>query len=93
MGPGSSSSLAFRTRVACLQTVQHRVHRPQQFRVTSTAPDPDLSVATRTAIREMVGFLVTEKRLAQREAYQMVSIAGNVAVAQLSGGRSRRGSQ
>jgi acetamidase/formamidase len=53
----------------------------------------DLNVTTRTAIQEMVDFLVTEKRLAQREAYQLVSIAGKVAVTQLSGGRSRRGSQ
>jgi len=53
----------------------------------------DLNVATRTAIQEMVDFLVTEKRLAQREAYQLVSIAGKVAVTLLSGGRSRRGSQ
>ena len=49
----------------------------------SMATDPDLIVATRTAIQEMVDFLVTGKRLTRHEAYQLVSIAGNVAVTQL----------
>jgi len=49
----------------------------------SMATDPDLLVATRTAIQEMVDFLVAEKHLARHEAYQLVSIAGNVAVTQL----------
>jgi acetamidase/formamidase len=47
------------------------------------ATDPDLTVATRAAIQEMVDFLVSEKHLSAREAYQLVSIAGNVAVTQL----------
>jgi acetamidase/formamidase len=49
----------------------------------SMATDPDLNVATRTAIQEMVDFLVTEKQLTHHEAYQLVSIAGNVAITQL----------
>jgi acetamidase/formamidase len=49
----------------------------------SMATDPDLNVATRTAIQEMVDFLVTEKQLTRHMAYQLVSIAGNVAVTQL----------
>src|SRR5579871_3929210 len=49
----------------------------------SMATDPDLLVATRTAIQEMVDFLVTAKHLTPQEAYQLVSIAGNVAVTQL----------
>jgi acetamidase/formamidase len=44
---------------------------------------PDLNVATRTAIQEMVDFLVTEKQLTRQAAYQLVSIAGNVAITQL----------
>ena len=36
-----------------------------------------------TAIQEMVDFLVTEKQLTHHEAYQLVSIAGNVAITQL----------
>ena len=49
----------------------------------SMATDPDLNVATRTAIQEMVDFLVAEKRLTRHAAYQLVSIAGNVAITQL----------
>jgi len=49
----------------------------------SMATDPDLNVAARTAIQEMVDFLVTEKQLTRHEAYQLVSIAGNVAITQL----------
>lgn len=49
----------------------------------SMATDPDLAVATRTAIQEMVDFLVTAKHLTRQEAYQLVSIAGNVAITQL----------
>ena len=51
----------------------------------SMATDPDLNVATRTAIQEMVDFLVTEKQLRRHEAYQLVSIAGNVAITMSTG--------
>ena len=49
----------------------------------SMATDPDLFLATRLAIQEMVDFLVTEKHLTRHEAYQLVSVAGNVAITQL----------
>ncbi len=49
----------------------------------SMATDPDLLVASKTAIQEMVDFLMTEKHLRRHEAYQLVSIAGNVAITQL----------
>ena len=49
----------------------------------SMATDPDLLVATKTAIQEMVNFLSAEKHLTRHEAYQLVSISGNVAVTQL----------
>src|SRR5215469_4213012 len=49
----------------------------------SMATDPDLYLATRLAIQEMVDFLVAEKHLTRHEAYQLVSIAGNVAITQL----------
>jgi acetamidase/formamidase len=49
----------------------------------SMASDPDLLIATKTAIQEMVDFLVAEKHLTRHEAYQLISIAGNVAVTQL----------
>jgi acetamidase/formamidase len=49
----------------------------------SMATDPDLTVATKAAIQEMVDFLVVAKKLTKHEAYQVVSLAGNVAVTQL----------
>jgi acetamidase/formamidase len=47
------------------------------------ATDPDLVVATKTAIQEMVDFLVETKGLTKHQAYQLTSIAGNVAITQL----------
>ena len=49
----------------------------------SMATDPDLTVATKAAIQEMVDFLAATKKLTKHEAYQVVSLAGNVAVTQL----------
>jgi acetamidase/formamidase len=49
----------------------------------SMATDPDLAVATKGAIQEMIDFLVAEKHLTQHQAYQLVSVAGNVAITQL----------
>src|SRR6185295_9808005 len=49
----------------------------------SMATDPDLSVATTGAIQEMVDFLAATKGLTKHQAYQVVSLAGNVAVTQL----------
>ena len=49
----------------------------------SMATDPDLVTATKTAVQEMIDFLVSEKKLTRHQAYQLVSIAGNVAITQL----------
>ena len=49
----------------------------------SMAADPDLTVATKLAIQEMVDFLAATKKLTKHQAYQVVSLAGNVAVTQL----------
>jgi acetamidase/formamidase len=49
----------------------------------SMATDPVLFVATRTAIQEMVDFLIAERQLTRHQAYQLTSIAGNVAITQL----------
>jgi hypothetical protein len=49
----------------------------------SMATDADLGVATTNAIQEMVDFLASAKSLTKHQAYQLVSIAGNVAVTQL----------
>ncbi|HYM23201.1 MAG TPA: acetamidase/formamidase family protein [Vicinamibacterales bacterium] len=45
--------------------------------------DQDLTTATTIAIQEMVDFLAATKKLTKHQAYQVVSIAGNVAVTQL----------
>jgi acetamidase/formamidase len=47
------------------------------------ATDPDLTVATKLAIQEMVDFLASTKGLTKHQAYQLVSIAGHVAMTQL----------
>ncbi len=49
----------------------------------SMGADPDLTVATRIAIQEMVDFLASTRTLTTHQAYQLVSVAGNVAVTQL----------
>jgi len=49
----------------------------------SMGADPDLAVATKIAIQEMVDFLAATKGLSKHRAYQLISIAGNVAITQL----------
>jgi len=49
----------------------------------SMATDPDLVIATKAAIQEMIDFLESEKKLTRHQAYQLVSISGNVAITQL----------
>jgi len=49
----------------------------------SMAADADLTTATRVAVQEMVDFLSSSKGLTKHRAYQLVSVAGNVAVTQL----------
>jgi acetamidase/formamidase len=53
----------------------------------SMGTDEDLVKATKTAIQEMIDFLVAEKKLDRLAAYQLTSIAGNVAVTQLVDGK------
>jgi acetamidase/formamidase len=49
----------------------------------SMAADPDLAAATKIAIQEMIDFLSNTKGLTKHQAYQVVSMAGNVAITQL----------
>jgi acetamidase/formamidase len=49
----------------------------------SMAADPDLTTATKLAVQEMVDFLAATRGLSKHRAYQLVSIAGNVAITQL----------
>ena len=49
----------------------------------SMAFDPDLTKATTMAIQEMVDFMSVTRKMSQHQAYQLVSLAGNVAITQL----------
>src|SRR5215813_12592577 len=53
----------------------------------SMGTDEDLTKATKTAIQEMIDFLVSEKKLDKMAAYQLTSVAGNVAITQLVDGK------
>jgi acetamidase/formamidase len=44
--------------------------------------DPDLDEATRLATREMVEYLVAEKRLSRNDAYVLCSLAADLRVTQ-----------
>jgi acetamidase/formamidase len=52
----------------------------------SMGTDLDLTQATRVAIQEMIDFLVTTKHMDKHTAYQLTSIAGDVAITQLVDG-------
>jgi acetamidase/formamidase len=49
----------------------------------SMAADPDLTIATRLAVQEMIDFIAARRGLTKHQAYQLVSVAGNVAITQL----------
>jgi len=58
-----------------------RAETPTDF--ISMAADPDLTVATKIAIQEMVDYLADARKLTKHQAYQLVSMTGNVAITQL----------
>ncbi len=62
-----------------------RAETPTDF--ISMGTDEDLTKATKIAIQEMIDFLVVEKKMDKLAAYQLTSIAGNVAVTQLVDGK------
>jgi acetamidase/formamidase len=49
----------------------------------SMASDKDLTVATKTAIQEMIDFVAATKHMSKHEAYQLTSVAADVAITQL----------
>jgi acetamidase/formamidase len=53
----------------------------------SMGTDEDLTKATKIAIQEMIDFIVVTKGLDKHSAYQLASIAANVAVTQLVDGK------
>jgi acetamidase/formamidase len=64
-----------------MRLVWPRAETPSDY--ISMGSDEDLKTATTIAIQEMVDFLASSKSLTKHEAYQVVSLAGNVAVTQL----------
>jgi acetamidase/formamidase len=62
-----------------------RAETPTHF--ISMGTDEDLTVATRVAIQEMVDFLVATKKYDRHTAYQLTSVAADVAITQLVDGR------
>jgi acetamidase/formamidase len=52
----------------------------------SMGTDLDLTKATKVAIQEMVDFLAANKHMDKHQAYQLTSLAGNVAITQLVDG-------
>ena len=62
-----------------------RAETPLHF--ISMGTDEDLTIATRIAIQEMVDFLVQTKKFDSHTAYQLVSVAGDVAITQLVDGK------
>jgi acetamidase/formamidase len=61
-----------------------RAETPTDF--ISMGTDVDLTAATRIAIQEMIDFLVETRGLDRHAAYQLTSVAGNVAITQLVDG-------
>jgi acetamidase/formamidase len=52
----------------------------------SMGTDVDLTKATKVAIQEMVDFLAANKKMDKHQAYQLTSLAGDVAITQLVDG-------
>ena len=52
----------------------------------SIGTDVDLRIATKVAIQEMVDFLASTKKMDKHQAYQLTSLAGDVAITQLVDG-------
>jgi acetamidase/formamidase len=61
-----------------------RAETPTQY--ITMGFDEDLTKATEIAVREMIDFLSTEKRLSREEAYMLTSVAVDVDITQLVDG-------
>ena len=54
--------------------------------IIAMGTDPDLTAATRTAIRQAIAYLMRDRGLSQVEAYRLVSIACDLRITQLVDG-------
>ena len=64
-----------------MKLVWPRAETPTDY--ISMGSDEDLKASTMIAVQEMVDFLAATKKLTKHQAYQLVSLAGHVAVTQL----------
>jgi acetamidase/formamidase len=76
-------SLQFIVRKGTLQKYP-RAETPTHY--ISMGFHAELYEATRTAVREMIDFLVAEKHLSRDDAYMLVSVAGDVDITELVDG-------
>ena len=61
-----------------------RAETPKAFMTMGI--DEDLTEATRIAVREMIDFLVNQKRLSRDDAYMLASVAADLSITQLVDG-------
>lgn len=61
-----------------------RAETPTHF--MSMGFDKDLTAATRIALKEMISFLMDEKKLSQTDAYMLCSVAADLSITQLVDG-------
>jgi acetamidase/formamidase len=61
-----------------------RAETPKAFMTMGI--DEDLTQATRIAVREMIDFLVNQKRLSRDDAYMLASVAADLSITQLVDG-------
>src|SRR5437870_9705535 len=62
-----------------------RAETPTDYITMGT--DEDLTKATKIAIQEMIDFIAAERRTDRMTAYQLTSVAANVAITQLVDGK------
>ncbi len=56
------------------------------IRMLTMGINEDLTEATRIAVREMIDFLVNEKKLNRDDAYMLASVAADLSITQLVDG-------
>ena len=64
-----------------IKTPYPRAETPTAF--IAMGFDDDLSEATRKAVRNMIDFLVTAKKMSRDDAYMLISVAGDVEITEL----------
>jgi acetamidase/formamidase len=78
--PSLTGTLEFVLHKATKQTYP-RAETPTHF--IAMGFDDNLSVAAQKAVREMIEFLVADKKLSRDDAYMLISVAGDLAITQI----------